>query len=64
MRIGVAGVGRIGAYHARTLTEIDEVDSLVVADAVPARAAEVAAELHAEPVATPNDLFTAGIDVW
>ena len=62
MRIGVAGVGRIGAYHARTLTEIDEVDSLVVADAVPSRAADVAAGLGAAHVATPNDLFAAGID--
>jgi len=34
----------------------------VVADAVPARAAEVAAELGAEHVATPNDLFAADID--
>ena len=32
MRIGLAGTGRIGAFHARTLTTIDGVDDLVVAD--------------------------------
>jgi myo-inositol 2-dehydrogenase/D-chiro-inositol 1-dehydrogenase len=62
MRIGIAGVGRIGAFHARTLHEIDEIDSLVIADALPGRAADVAAKLGAEPVSMPNDLFTAGID--
>ncbi|HEY7048713.1 MAG TPA: Gfo/Idh/MocA family oxidoreductase [Jatrophihabitantaceae bacterium] len=62
MRIGVAGVGRIGAFHAQTLKAIDEIDSLVLADAVPSRAADVAAGLNVEHVATPNDLFTAGVD--
>src|SRR5689334_25235829 len=62
MRIGVAGVGRIGAFHARTLKAIDEIASLVLADAVPSRAADVAAELGVEHVAGPNDLFAAGID--
>jgi len=62
MRIGVAGVGRIGAFHARTLKAIDEIASLVLADAVPSRAADIAAELGVEHVAGPNDLFTAGID--
>jgi len=62
MRIGVAGVGRIGAFHARTLKAIDEIASLVLADAVPSRAADVGAELGVEHVAGPNDLFAAGID--
>jgi myo-inositol 2-dehydrogenase / D-chiro-inositol 1-dehydrogenase len=62
MRIGVAGVGRIGAFHARTLKAIDDIDSLVLADAIPARAADVAAELGVEQVPAPNDLFGAGID--
>ncbi len=62
MRIGVAGVGRIGAFHARTLKGIDEVDSLVLADAIADRAADVAAELGVEQVTAPNDLFAAGID--
>ena len=62
MRIGVAGVGRIGAFHARTLRDIDEIDSLVVADAVPGRAADVAGALAVDHVVAPGDLFTAGID--
>lgn len=62
MRIGVAGVGRIGAFHARTLKDLDEIDSLVVADALPDRAATVATELGVDHVAAPNELFTAGID--
>lgn len=62
MRIGLAGVGRIGAFHAATLQAIAQIDSLVVADAVPARAREVAAALGVESVDSPEALFTAGID--
>jgi myo-inositol 2-dehydrogenase / D-chiro-inositol 1-dehydrogenase len=60
MRIGIAGVGRIGAFHARTLSGM--VDGLVLADAVPGRAAAVAAELGVEHLDFPGDLFTVGID--
>jgi myo-inositol 2-dehydrogenase/D-chiro-inositol 1-dehydrogenase len=62
MRIGVAGVGRIGAFHARTLTELDDIDSLVLADAITARAVAVAEELDVDHVRAPSALFTAGID--
>ncbi|MDQ1603164.1 MAG: myo-inositol 2-dehydrogenase / D-chiro-inositol 1-dehydrogenase [Actinomycetota bacterium] len=62
MRIGLAGVGRIGAFHAETLRTIAEIDSLVVADADAARAREVAGRLGVESVERPDDLFTAGID--
>jgi myo-inositol 2-dehydrogenase/D-chiro-inositol 1-dehydrogenase len=60
MRIGIAGVGRIGAFHARTLSGM--VESLVLTDAVPGRAAAVAAELGVEYVDSPADVFNAGID--
>jgi myo-inositol 2-dehydrogenase/D-chiro-inositol 1-dehydrogenase len=60
MRIGMAGVGRIGAFHARTLSGM--VESLVLADAVPGRAAAVAAELGVEHVDSPADVLTASID--
>jgi myo-inositol 2-dehydrogenase/D-chiro-inositol 1-dehydrogenase len=60
MRIGIAGVGRIGAFHARTLAGM--VKSLVLADAVPGRAAAVAAELGVEHVDSPADVLTASID--
>jgi myo-inositol 2-dehydrogenase / D-chiro-inositol 1-dehydrogenase len=62
MRIGLAGVGRIGAFHAATLKAIPSIDSLVVADAVPGRAGEVAAALGVESVDSPEALFGAGID--
>jgi myo-inositol 2-dehydrogenase/D-chiro-inositol 1-dehydrogenase len=42
MRIGLAGVGRIGAFHASTLASLDDVDAVVVADALPAGAADLA----------------------
>ena len=32
MRIGLAGVGRIGAFHAETLRSLSDVDELVVSD--------------------------------
>ena len=43
MRIGLAGVGRIGAFHAATLAAIAAVDEVLVADVDPVRA-EVAAK--------------------
>ena len=36
MRLGLIGLGRIGAFHADTLSQLPAVDSLVVTDAVPA----------------------------
>ena len=38
MRIGVAGTGRIGAFHAETLKAVPLVDSVVLADLDAARA--------------------------
>lgn len=62
MRIGLAGVGRIGAFHAATLQALPLVESLVVADVAPARAREVAAALGVASVDSPEALFNAGID--
>ena len=62
MRIGLIGLGRIGAFHARTLTALDAVEELVVTDALPGLADQVAAELGATAVAEPADLLTAGVD--
>lgn len=63
-RLGLAGVGRIGAFHAETLHGLAEVGELVVADADPARARAVAERLGAGTrwVADVDDLFTAGLD--
>lgn len=62
MRLGLVGLGRIGAFHARTLADLECVDSLVVTDAVPAVTAAVAAQVGAEAVESPERLFTAGLD--
>lgn len=65
MRIGLAGAGRIGAFHARTLAGLDGVDELVVADADSARATAVALSLPADTAATATsveDLLGAGLD--
>ncbi|HLL37843.1 MAG TPA: dehydrogenase, partial [Streptomyces sp.] len=32
MRIGILGLGRIGAFHAETLSGLDAVESLVLTD--------------------------------
>ncbi|MGC4996822.1 Gfo/Idh/MocA family protein [Streptomyces sp. DT195] len=62
MRIGILGLGRIGAFHAETLSALDAVTSLVVADPV-ADAAEAAAERYGAQVAdSPEALLTAGVD--
>ncbi len=47
MRIALIGVGRIGAMHARLLVSTPGVD-LIVADADPVRASEVARDVGAE----------------
>src|SRR3954464_44226 len=41
MRIGLIGLGRIGAFHAKTLVGIPAIESLVVTDLVPERTKEV-----------------------
>jgi myo-inositol 2-dehydrogenase / D-chiro-inositol 1-dehydrogenase len=44
MRIGLAGAGRIGAFHASTLAALDEVEQVVLTDAFPEGAARLAEE--------------------
>lgn len=48
MRVGLLGLGRIGAFHAATLAAHPWVDELVVSDVDGVRAAGVAAELGAK----------------
>jgi myo-inositol 2-dehydrogenase/D-chiro-inositol 1-dehydrogenase len=62
MRIGLIGVGRIGAFHAQTLADLPVVDELVVTDAVPDLAHEVGERLGATVVREPADLMSAGLD--
>ncbi len=62
MRIGVAGVGRIGRFHAETLRGHPTVESVVVADADPERARLTASAISAEVAPTTDALLAAGLD--
>ncbi|NYE43697.1 Gfo/Idh/MocA family protein [Streptomyces fulvorobeus] len=61
MRIGLIGTGRIGTFHAEALSRHPAVESLVVADADPARAALAAARTGAT-VASVEELLAHGVD--
>ncbi|HEY9372065.1 Gfo/Idh/MocA family protein [Streptomyces sp.] len=62
MRIGLIGTGRIGAFHAGVLARHPEVESLIVADAVPVRAAEVGGAIGAQAAPTVDALFDHALD--
>ncbi|MFP3987083.1 Gfo/Idh/MocA family oxidoreductase [Streptomyces sp. E11-3] len=62
MRIGLIGAGRIGSFHAAVLARHREVGSLVIADADPARAAELAHRLDATAAPGADEVFTWGVD--
>lgn len=62
MKIGLIGLGRIGQFHAVTLSGLPAVDELVVTDPLPGAAETVAAKVGARPVASSQDVFAAGID--
>ena len=55
MRIAQIGAGRIGSLHARLLRATPGIDELVVADALPDRAAAVAAAVGAERAASIDE---------
>lgn len=61
MRIGLIGLGRIGAFHAETLSSLPDVD-LVVTDAVPAVTERIAAKFGAEAAADPGELLRRDLD--
>src|SRR2546427_3407874 len=62
LHVGVIGVGRMGAFPAETLQALQSVASVVLADADPARALEVASELGVTAAETPEALFESGVD--
>jgi len=62
MRIGLVGVGRIGAFHAATLASLDNVEQVVVADIDPARARAVGKELGLQSLPNVDALLAAGLD--
>ena len=62
MRIGLIGVGRIGAFHARNLTALPVVEELVISDAAAELARSVGREVGATVVAEPADVLASGVD--
>jgi len=62
MRIGLAGVGRIGAFHAETLRALDGVDELVVTDLDTQAAKALADRLQVGFAASPTELLGSGLD--
>lgn len=63
-RLGLAGVGRIGAFHAETLHRLATVEEVVLADVDPARAQSAADALGpgARWVPDVDALFASGLD--
>jgi myo-inositol 2-dehydrogenase / D-chiro-inositol 1-dehydrogenase len=62
LHVGVVGVGRIGAFHARTLSRLDGVERLTLTDADSALAERLAAELGADHAATPEAVVESAVD--
>lgn len=60
MRIGILGLGRIGAFHAETLSGLDVVESLVVADPFAEAAKKAAERFGAEVADSPRPCWPPG----
>jgi myo-inositol 2-dehydrogenase/D-chiro-inositol 1-dehydrogenase len=62
MRIGVIGTGRIGTIHANTLSRHREVGSLILTDADPARAQDLALRRGETAAPGVDEIFRWGVD--
>ncbi|MEV6168609.1 Gfo/Idh/MocA family oxidoreductase [Streptomyces sp. NPDC051954] len=62
MRIGVIGTGRIGTIHANTLSRHRDVGSLILTDADPTRAQELAQRLGETAAPGVDEIFRWGVD--
>ncbi|MFF4791184.1 Gfo/Idh/MocA family oxidoreductase [Streptomyces sp. NPDC001276] len=62
MRIGILGLGRIGAFHAETLSGLDTVESLVLADPFTDAAKAAAERFGAEVAESAEAVLAAGVD--
>src|SRR4051794_556335 len=65
MRIGLIGLGRIGAFHAGTLVGIPAIKSLVVTDLVPERTKQVVDRHRSDGVEGVDSLaalLASGVD--
>jgi myo-inositol 2-dehydrogenase/D-chiro-inositol 1-dehydrogenase len=58
MRIGLAGTGRIGAFHASTLAALEDVEQIVLTDVLPEGAARLAEANGYELSPDLDDLLT------
>ena len=61
-KLGVIGLGRIGAFHTDTLSGLEGIDALVVADERPDLVAAVAAKHGATPADSVEELLASGVD--
>jgi myo-inositol 2-dehydrogenase / D-chiro-inositol 1-dehydrogenase len=62
VHVGLIGIGRIGALHARSLKASDLVSRLTIVDADVARAARIAAELSSAHAESPQALLAQRVD--
>jgi myo-inositol 2-dehydrogenase/D-chiro-inositol 1-dehydrogenase len=62
MRLGLIGLGRIGAFHADILSQLPAVESLVVTDVDPSVRASVAERVGADVADDAEDLLRRGVD--
>ena len=62
MHVGIIGVGRIGAFHARGLVRHPMVERLTVADLDQDRAKALALEIGAGVAPGPEAVFDLGVD--
>jgi myo-inositol 2-dehydrogenase / D-chiro-inositol 1-dehydrogenase len=62
MRIGLLGLGRIGAFHAETLAGLPAVEELVLTDPVPELAEKAAARFGARIAGSPAAVLASGVD--
>ncbi|MET8953101.1 Gfo/Idh/MocA family protein [Streptomyces sp. NPDC004393] len=62
MRIGLIGAGRIGSFHAATLSRHREVGSLIITDVDTVRAHALADRLGETAAPGADEIFTWGVD--
>src|SRR4051794_17797049 len=65
MRIGLIGLGRIGAFHANTLLGIPAIESLVVTDIVPDKTKQIVDRYEREAVEGVDSMeavLASGVD--
>jgi myo-inositol 2-dehydrogenase/D-chiro-inositol 1-dehydrogenase len=62
MRLGLVGLGRIGAFHANTLVGLSAIDSLVVTDIVGSKTNQIVDRIGVQGVDSLDALLAAGVD--